>query len=67
MLHGFDVAADDRYVFVSSRIPNDLLKPYFDVENEGPPGSIGMIDAQKDEVVKLIEFEDFGAGLVVEK
>jgi hypothetical protein len=48
MLHGWDVAADDRYVFVSSRNPNDLLKPYFDIENEGPPGSIGMIDTQKD-------------------
>ena len=48
MLHGCDVAADDRYVFVSSRNSNDLLKPYFDVENEGPPGSIGMIDTQKD-------------------
>ncbi len=67
MLHGCDVTADDRYVFVSSRNTNDLFKPYFDVENEGPPGTIGIIDTQTDEVVKLIEIEEFGAGLVVEK
>ena len=67
MLHGCDITADDRYVYVSSRNTNDLFKPYFDVENEGPPGTIGIIDTQTDEVVKLIEIEQFGSGLVVEK
>ncbi len=67
MLHGCDISADDRYVYVSSRNTNDLFKPYFEVENEGPPGTIGIIDIQTDEVVKLIEIEEFGAGLVVEK
>jgi YVTN family beta-propeller protein len=67
MLHGCDISADDRYVYVSSRNTNDLFKPYFDVENEGPPGTIGIIDTQTDEVVKLFEIEEFGSGLVVEK
>lgn len=67
MLHGSDITTDDRYVYVSSRNTNSLFKPYFEVENEGPPGTIGIIDTQTDEVVKLIEIEEFGAGLVVEK
>jgi len=67
MLHGCDITADDRYVYVSSRNTNNLFQPYFVVENEGPPGTIGIIDTQTDQVVKLIEIEEFGAGLVVEK
>jgi YVTN family beta-propeller protein len=67
MLHGIDLTADDKYLYVSSRNTNGSFKPYFEVENEGPPGTIGIIDTQTDEVVKLIEIEEFGAGLVVEK
>jgi YVTN family beta-propeller protein len=67
MLHGADLTADDRYLYVSSRNTNDVFKPYFDVGGEGPPGTIGIIDTQTDEVVKLIEIEEHGAGLVVEK
>ncbi|MBT8381540.1 MAG: YncE family protein, partial [Ignavibacteria bacterium] len=67
MLHGIDLTADDRYLYVSSRNTNGNFKPYFEVENEGPPGTIGIIDTQTDEVVKLIEIEEFGSGLVVEK
>ncbi len=67
MIHGCDISADDRYVYVSSRNTNGDFKPHFDVENEGPPGTIGIIDTQTDEVIKLIEIEEFGSGLVVEK
>jgi YVTN family beta-propeller protein len=67
MIHGCDISADDKYVFISSRNTNGTFKPYFAVENEGPPGTIGIIDVQTNEVVKLIEIEEFGAGLVAEK
>jgi DNA-binding beta-propeller fold protein YncE len=67
MIHGCDITADDKYVFVSSRNTNGNFKPYFEVVNEGPPGTIGIIDTEIDEVVKLIEIEQFGSGLVVEK
>jgi hypothetical protein len=67
MLHGCDISADDRYVYVSSRNTSALFKSYFEVENKGHPGTIGIIDTQTDEVVKLIEIEEFGSGLVVEK
>jgi len=67
MLHGCDITSDDKYVYVSSRNTDGMFEPYFDVEGEGPPGTIGIIDTQTDEVVKLIEIEQFGSGLVVEK
>ena len=67
MLHGRDITADDKYVYVSSRNTDGRFEPYFEVEDEGPPGTIGIIDTQTDEVVKLIEIEQFGSGLVVEK
>ena len=67
MIHGCDITSDDKYVYVSSRNTDGMFEPYFDVEGEGPPGTIGIIDTQTDEVVKLIEIEQFGSGLVVEK
>jgi YVTN family beta-propeller protein len=67
MMHGCDITSDDRYVYVSSRNTDGMFEPYFDVAGEGPPGTIGIIDTQLDEVVKLIEIEQFGSGLVVEK
>ncbi len=67
MIHGCDITSDDKYVYVSSRNTDGMFEPYFDVEDEGPPGTIGIIDTQTDEVVKLIEIEQFGSGLVVEK
>jgi len=67
MLHGCDITSDDRYVYVSSRNTDGMFEPYFDVSSEGSPGTVGIIDTQVDEVVKLIEIEQFGSGLVVEK
>ena len=67
MIHGCDITSDDKYVYVSSRNTDGMFKPFFEVEDEGPPGTIGIIDTQTDEVVKLIEVEQFGSGLVVEK
>jgi YVTN family beta-propeller protein len=67
-LHGCDITADDKYVYVSSRneVPGGF-KPYFEVGGEQAPGTIGIIDTQTDEVIKFIEIEQFGSGLVVEK
>jgi YVTN family beta-propeller protein len=67
LLHGADLTADNRYLYVSSRNTNNAFNPYFAVDGEGPAGTIGIIDTQTDEVVKLIEIEEHGAGLVVEK
>jgi YVTN family beta-propeller protein len=67
MIHGCDITSDDRYVYVSSRNTDGMFQPYFAVDGEGPPGTLGIIDTHSDEVVKLIEIEQFGSGLVVEK
>jgi YVTN family beta-propeller protein len=61
MLHGADLTSDDRFLYVSSRNINYAFNPYFAVEGEGPPGTIGIIDTQTDEVIKLIEIEEHGA------
>jgi YVTN family beta-propeller protein len=66
MLHGCDITGDNKYVYVSSRNTNGNFKPYFEVAGEGFPGTVGIIDTQTDEVIKLIEIEQFGSGLFVE-
>jgi DNA-binding beta-propeller fold protein YncE len=67
MLHGVDLTTDNRYLYVSSRNTDGNFDPQFVVTGEGPPGTIGIIDTQTFEVIKLIEIEEHGAGLVVEK
>ena len=67
MLHGADLTADDKYLFVSSRNTNGNFATHFSVGGEGPSGTLGIIDTETEEVVKLIEIEEHGAGLVVEK
>jgi len=67
MIHGCDITTDNKYIYVSSRNTDGMFQPYFTVAGEGPLGTIGIIDTQTDEVIKLIEIEQFGSGLVVEK
>ncbi|MCW8809320.1 MAG: YncE family protein [Ignavibacteriaceae bacterium] len=67
MLHGCDITSDDKYVYVSSRNEDGGFVPYFIVGGETNRGTIGIIDTQTDEVIKLIEIEESGSGLVVEK
>jgi len=68
-IHGADLTGDDKYLYVSCRNddPANYFQPYFKVNGETPPGCLGIIDTQTDEVVKFIELEPFSAGLVVEK
>ena len=67
MLHGADLTADDKYLFVSSRNTNGNFATHFTVGGEGHSGTLGIIDTETEKVVKLIEIEEHGAGLVVEK
>ena len=67
MLHGCDITSDDKYIYVSSRNEDGGFSPYFRVTGENNRSNIGIIDTQTDEVIKLIEIEEFGTGLVVEK
>jgi len=65
MLHGSGLTQDDRYLYVSSRNTNGNFVPHFSVTGEGPPGTIGIIDTQTEEVIKFIEIEQHGAGLTI--
>jgi YVTN family beta-propeller protein len=65
MMQGTDLTDDDRYLYVSSRNTNGLFKTQFQVTGEGPSGTIGIIDTQTEQVIKLIEVEEFAAGLTV--
>ena len=69
MIHGCDITADDRYVYVSCQNTNQSneFEPYYKVNGEGAPGFVGIIDTQTDEVIKFLEVEQYGSGLVVEK
>ncbi len=69
VIHGCDITSDDKYVYVSCQNTNqsDLFEPYYKVTGENPPGFVGIIDTQTDEVIKFLEVEQYGSGLVVEK
>jgi YVTN family beta-propeller protein len=66
MMHGAELTADDRYLYVSSRNTNGLFKTQFEVTGEGPSGTIAIIDTQTEEVIKLIEIEEFGTAISIE-
>ncbi|MFC2094763.1 beta-propeller fold lactonase family protein [Bacteroidota bacterium] len=65
MMQGVDLTEDDRYLYVSSRNADGVFKTQFEVSGEGPSGTIGIIDTQTEQVIKLIEVEEFAAGLTV--
>jgi YVTN family beta-propeller protein len=67
MMQGVDLTDDDRYLYVSSRNSDGSFKTQFEVTGEGPSGTIGIIDTQTEQVIKLIEVEEFAAGLTVGK
>lgn len=67
MLHGIDLTADEKYLYVSSRNNDGMFQPPYKVNGEGNIGTVGILDTQTNQFVKVIEIEEFGAGLVVEK
>lgn len=66
MLHGCDLSPNDDYLFVSSRNLDGLYKPKFKINGEGNNGTLGIINTQTLEVVKIIDLKEFPSGLVAE-
>lgn len=66
MLHGCDLSPHDDYLFVSSRNLDGLYKPKIKISGEGNNGTLGIINTQTLEVVKIIDLKEFPSGLVVE-
>jgi YVTN family beta-propeller protein len=67
MLHGADLTADDKYLFVSSRNLNGNFEPAYKVNGEGLTATVGIINTENGQVEKILEIEEYGAGLTVEK
>lgn len=67
MLHGCDLSADDKYLFVSSRNVNGNYQPKFKINGEGNNGTLGIINTQTLQVEKILDLKEFPSGLVVEK
>jgi YVTN family beta-propeller protein len=67
MLHGIDISADDNFLYVSGRNTNGAFVPRYQIEEEGPPGIVGVIDTRSQEVIKVLEVDEFASGLVVAK
>lgn len=66
-LHGCDLTSDDKYLYVSSRNQNGNFNPSIKVNGEGNIGNVGIINTETKSVEKVIEIEEFGSGLIVEK
>lgn len=66
MLHGCDLSPNDDYLFVSSRNLDGMYEPKIKINGEGNNGTLGIINTQLLEVVKVIDLKEFPSGLVVE-
>ncbi|MBU0560782.1 MAG: hypothetical protein KJ799_07050 [Bacteroidetes bacterium] len=67
MPHACDITSDDKYVYVSSRNTNGGFVPSYRINGEGNNGTVVIISTETDEVIKLLEIEEYGSGIVVEK
>lgn len=67
MLHGCDITGEGKYLFVSSRNTNGMYQPKFKVNGEGNNGNLAIINTETLTVIKVLDLEEFPAGLVVEK
>lgn len=66
-LHGIDLTADDKYLFVSSENhdPSDAFVPPIKINGEGNTATLGIIDTQTNKVIKVLDIEEYGSGLTV--
>ncbi len=67
MLHGIDITPDDKYLFVSSRNLDGSFVPVYPVAGESNRANVAVINTVTEKVERILEIEEYGAGLVVEK
>lgn len=65
-LHGCELSPDDNYLYVSSRNTSGSFVPAYTVNGESNHGTIGIINTQTLQVEKLLEIEEYGAGIAVD-
>ena len=70
--HGSAVSPDGRYVYIASRnlkMPeghtkaSHVYRPRYDLGNNARVGTVVVIDTSSQEIVKIIEVEDYASGL----
>lgn len=66
MLHGCDLSPNDDHLFVSSRNLDGKYEPQIKINGEGNNGTLGIINTQTLEVVKVIDLKEFPSGLTAE-
>ncbi len=67
MPFAIDITSDDKYVYVTNQNLNGDFVPAYQVKHEGSISTVGIINAQTEQVEKVIEVEEFAAGITVEK
>ncbi len=68
MLHGCDITGNDRFLYVSSRnLDGSFVPAYLEAGSNAKIATVGIIDTRTETVIKVIEIEEYGAGLVVER
>ncbi|MCO6473518.1 MAG: YncE family protein [Melioribacteraceae bacterium] len=66
-LHGCDITFDDKYVYVSGRNTNGKHVSSRQTPGSNPPGILGVINAETNKVIKVLEIEHYAAGLTIDE
>ena len=61
--HGSAVRPDGRYVYVSNNNRKGTYTPRYDLPGNENAGTVAVIDTQTNEIVKVIEIENYPTGL----
>ena len=61
--HGIAISDPEPYLFVSSRNVNGSYTPRHDFGTNANSGTVVVINTTNNEIVKVLEIEDFGSGL----
>ncbi|MFQ5583722.1 MAG: c-type cytochrome domain-containing protein, partial [Calditrichia bacterium] len=63
--HGIAVSGDGQYVFVSNQNKSGDYVPRHNFGDNGNVGTVVVIDTNTDEIVKVLEVENFGSGMAI--
>ena len=61
--HGIAMSEDGAYIFVAGRNTNGAYSPFFDFGDNDISGIVTVVNTATNQIEKVIEIEDFGAGM----
>ena len=62
--HGSAIRSDGRYLYVSNNNRNEAYTPRYDLGGD-PPGTVVVIDTERQQIAKVLEVENYPTGLGV--